>query len=54
MGDRDEHFFGSEQDDLVLRRLQQTEYKSHRRWEQMECEFLLGAHRERGEIIALS
>lgn len=31
----------------------QTEYKSLGRREQMECDFLLGAHGERSEIMAL-
>lgn len=47
VGDGDERFLGGERDDLVLHCIVQTEYKSHPRWEQMECEFLLGAHSER-------
>lgn len=51
-GDGDERLLGGRRGDLVPRRTKQTEYKSHRRREQMECDFLLRAHGERSEIIA--
>ncbi len=47
VGDRDGRFLCAKRDDLALHNIKQTEYKSQLRWEQMECEFLLRAHRER-------
>lgn len=47
MRDWDKHFFGANWDNLALHCIKQTEYKSQPRWEQMECEFLLRAQRQR-------
>lgn len=47
VGDRDERFLGAKQGDLALHCKSRQNTNHSQDGEQMECEFLLRAHRER-------